>query len=91
MEASILYEMQRTQLETAINLAQERARVVNVQDNERFVRHVPNDVQRERGAREILLSVAPTEADVRVADRLGINTTTMHASIDPNAFPPVAE
>eukprot|EP00971_Amphidinium_carterae_P047791 941059-Amphidinium_carterae.1 len=93
MEASILYGMQRTQLETAISLAQERARVLNVQDNERYARHVPIDAQREREAREILLSVAPTEADVRIADRLGMNTTTidMHASIDPNAFPSVAE
>eukprot|EP00971_Amphidinium_carterae_P296432 5888764-Amphidinium_carterae.1 len=43
MEASILYGLQRTQLETTIRLAQERERVVNVQANERFVRHVPED------------------------------------------------
>eukprot|EP00971_Amphidinium_carterae_P102190 2022945-Amphidinium_carterae.1 len=57
MEASILYGLQRTQLETAIRLAQEREREVNVQANERFVRHVPEDVERQRRAREILLNV----------------------------------
>eukprot|EP00971_Amphidinium_carterae_P023991 473485-Amphidinium_carterae.1 len=91
MEASSLYGLQRTQLDTAIRLARERERVVNMQASERFVHHVPEDVERQRRAREILLNVAPSEADFRVAARLGINTTTMHANIDPNEFPPVTE
>eukprot|EP00971_Amphidinium_carterae_P118649 2350610-Amphidinium_carterae.1 len=91
LEASIIYGLQRSQIDTALNLAQERERVVEVQANERYVHHVPEDVSRQRRAREILLSATPTEADLRVAERLGIQTTTMHANIDPNAFPPVAE
>eukprot|EP00971_Amphidinium_carterae_P191578 3801646-Amphidinium_carterae.2 len=39
-------------------------RTLNVQANERFAHHVPSEVQRVREAREVLLRVAPTEADV---------------------------
>eukprot|EP00971_Amphidinium_carterae_P193376 3837215-Amphidinium_carterae.1 len=91
LEASIIYGLPRNQLDTVLSLAQERERVVEVQANERYVRHVPEDVERQRRARELLLTVAPTEADLHATERLGIQTTTMHANIDPNEFPPVAE
>eukprot|EP00971_Amphidinium_carterae_P027104 534406-Amphidinium_carterae.1 len=46
---------------------------------------------RRQRSREILLNVAPVAADFQVAERLGIQTTTMHANIDPSQFPPVTE
>eukprot|EP00971_Amphidinium_carterae_P140100 2776199-Amphidinium_carterae.1 len=90
-ETALLLGLQRAQLDTALTYAQERAHTVMVQANERFVRHVPSEVQQAREAREILLRVAPTVADVRTAAQLGITTTTMQVSIDPSVHPPVAE
>eukprot|EP00971_Amphidinium_carterae_P146976 2912637-Amphidinium_carterae.1 len=85
--------VQRAQLETALTYAQERATTLNVQRNERFARHVPQEVLE---GRDVLLRNDPTEADVRMADirmaaTLGVNTTTMQVSIDPTVHPPVAE
>eukprot|EP00971_Amphidinium_carterae_P104973 2078712-Amphidinium_carterae.1 len=94
IEASIAYDMQGNQLETTMSRVQEE-RDAREFHNERYFHHVPYEVQEERDAREVLLRIAPTEenlrASVQVADRLGISTTTIHANIDPNAFPPVAE
>eukprot|EP00971_Amphidinium_carterae_P191430 3798421-Amphidinium_carterae.1 len=90
-ESARLLGVQRAQLDTALTYAQGRAYTGNVQANERFVRHVPSEVQQSREAREVLLRVAPTEADVRTAAQLGIATTTMQVSIEPNVHPPVAE
>eukprot|EP00971_Amphidinium_carterae_P069740 1380051-Amphidinium_carterae.1 len=46
---------------------------------------------RQQQAREVLLNVGPTPADIRVAEQLGIPTRVMHANIDPSQFTPVAE
>eukprot|EP00971_Amphidinium_carterae_P244077 4846504-Amphidinium_carterae.2 len=62
--------------------------MVNVQRNERFARHVPHEVLE---GRDVLLRVDPTEEDMRMANILGVNTTTMQVNIDPNVHPPVAE
>eukprot|EP00971_Amphidinium_carterae_P150840 2990905-Amphidinium_carterae.1 len=84
LEASITYDLQRDQIDSALRLALGRERDVEVQANERYVHHVPEEAARRRRAREILPNVAPTAADLQVAERLGIQTTTMHANIDPN-------
>eukprot|EP00971_Amphidinium_carterae_P152256 3017731-Amphidinium_carterae.1 len=80
--------MQRTQLETALTYAHERARTLNVQSNERFARHVPREVLE---GRDVLLRINPTAADMRMAAGMGVNTTPMQVSIDPTVHPPVAE
>eukprot|EP00971_Amphidinium_carterae_P079783 1578533-Amphidinium_carterae.2 len=40
---------------------------------------------------DVILRVNPTEEDMRMANVLGVNTTTMQVNIDPVVHPPVAE
>eukprot|EP00971_Amphidinium_carterae_P209904 4163725-Amphidinium_carterae.1 len=91
LEASVVYGLQPDQIGSALNQAHGREVEIDVQANERFVRHSPAQLARQQQAREILLNVSPTAADFHVADQLGIPTRTMHANIDPSQFPPVAE
>eukprot|EP00971_Amphidinium_carterae_P341072 6479693-Amphidinium_carterae.1 len=65
LEASVVYGLQSDQLETALHLTLGREIEVDVQANERFVRHSPAQTARQQQAREVLLNVSPTAADVR--------------------------
>eukprot|EP00971_Amphidinium_carterae_P242637 4817677-Amphidinium_carterae.1 len=70
LEASVVYGLQPDQIDTALEHARGREREVNVQANERFVHHSPADMARRQRAQEVLLTVAPVDADFQAVERL---------------------
>eukprot|EP00971_Amphidinium_carterae_P120540 2388639-Amphidinium_carterae.1 len=56
LQASTVFGLQPDQV---IEHVQRRGIEVNIQDNERFARHVPAEVTQQRMSREVLLSVSP--------------------------------